>query len=66
LPEQVRSGKHRPGVAIAIEAWNVMGGVDWAALPIVLDLLGVSDPELLIRQLLHIRDKMNEANESDG
>ncbi|HRI90385.1 MAG TPA: hypothetical protein PLS93_01885 [Accumulibacter sp.] len=33
-----------------------MGGIDWSALPIVIDLLGVSDPETLITQLVAIRD----------
>jgi hypothetical protein len=33
-----------------------MGGIDWSALPIVIDLLGVSDPEALIAQLVAIRD----------
>lgn len=45
-----------------------MGGLDWAALPVICDLLGVSDPEMLIRQLLVIRERLNpsEANEGDG
>lgn len=36
-----------------------MGGIDWSALPIVIDLLGVSDPEPLITQLVAIRDHQN-------
>ncbi|NMQ28481.1 hypothetical protein E4Q23_12400 [Candidatus Accumulibacter phosphatis] len=32
-------------IATAVQAWNLMGGIDWSALPIVIDLLGVSDPE---------------------
>lgn len=36
-----------------------MGGIDWAALPVVCDMLGISDPELLIYQLAAIRDHQN-------
>lgn len=32
------------------------GGIDWAALPIICELLGVSDPEMLVAQLVMIRD----------
>lgn len=34
----------------------MMGGLDWAALPIVVDLLGVEDVETLIAQLTTLRD----------
>ena len=37
-----------------------MGGIDWSALPIVIDLLGVADPEALITQLVAIRDHQND------
>lgn len=33
-----------------------MGGLDWAALPVVVEMLGVTDVELLILQLIAIRD----------
>ena len=33
-----------------------MQGVDWDALPIVCEMLGVDDPDELIRQLLVIRE----------
>ena len=46
-------------IATAVQAWNLMGGIDWSALPIVIDLLGVSDPEALITQLVAIRDHQN-------
>jgi hypothetical protein len=42
---------------IAVQAWNMMSGIDWAALPVVVELLGVEDVELLIEQLLLIRNK---------
>jgi hypothetical protein len=34
-----------------------MGGLDWAALPIVAEMLGTSDIETLIVQLVAIRDR---------
>jgi hypothetical protein len=34
-----------------------MGGLNWTALPIIVELLGVDDVELLIEQLLIIRNK---------
>lgn len=37
----------------------MMGGMDWTALPIVCEVLGVEDVELLIRQLTLIRDAQN-------
>ena len=33
-----------------------MGGIDWAALPIIIDMLGIEDPEALIVQLVEIRN----------
>jgi len=33
-----------------------MGGLDWAALPIVAEMLGIEDTETLIVQLVAIRD----------
>ncbi len=39
-----------------------MGGIDWSALPIVVDLLGIADPDILIHQLVTIRDFQNEGN----
>ena len=52
----LRPGTPQKGVSRAIQAWNLMGGMDWAALPIVVEMLGVSDPETLIQQLAAIRD----------
>ena len=42
----------------AIQAWSLMGGsIDWAALPIVAEMLGVHDVELLIHLLVKIRNR---------
>lgn len=34
-----------------------MGGIDWSALPVVAEMLGVRDLEPLIVQLVAIRDR---------
>jgi hypothetical protein len=40
-----------------VQAWNLLGGeVNWAGLPIVAELLGITDIDLLVRQLALIRD----------
>lgn len=33
-----------------------MGGIDWAALPVVAEMLGVADVDQLVRQLVTIRE----------
>jgi len=45
-----------------VAAWNMMAGLDWAALPMVCDLLGVNDPERLVQQLILLRDNASETN----
>jgi hypothetical protein len=43
----------------AIQAWNALangsGGLDWAGLPLIVELLGVSDVEALLTRLLVIK-----------
>lgn len=34
---------------------NGMGGIDWAGLPIVADMLGITDPQALIEHLTLIK-----------
>lgn len=41
---------------MALKAWNMMRGLDWAALPIIAEKLGVRDIELFIDQLVQIRE----------
>jgi hypothetical protein len=44
-------------IGLAIKAWNWLGGqIDWAGLPMVAELLGIDDLEVLIVQLTIIRD----------
>ena len=35
-----------------------MQGIDWVALPIVCEMFGIVDPDLLIVELIAIRDHM--------
>ena len=44
------------GVDLAIAAWNLMGGLDWNALPIVVEMLGIADVDQLIRHLAALRE----------
>lgn len=60
MPPRLRLAAPEPGTALAIRAWNVMGGIDWAALPVVAELFGISDIDLLIHQLVAIRDWQRE------
>jgi hypothetical protein len=37
-------------------AWNMAGGMDWAALPTIVQVLDIDDIEGLIVRLMAIRD----------
>lgn len=42
---------------LAVKAWNLMGGaVDWGALPLLVEMLGVEDVEGLVVRLSVIRN----------
>ena len=41
---------------IAITVWNTLGGLDWAGLPLVAQLHGVEDLDLLVERLVTIRE----------
>lgn len=45
-----------------IDAWNIMGGqIDWAALPVICEMLSVDDPELMITGLVILREAMRKS-----
>ena len=46
---------------IAIKAWNLLGGLDWAGVDAVADLLGIEDIDMLIHQLAAIRNYQQRA-----
>jgi hypothetical protein len=39
-----------------VQAWNLMGGLEWQALDTVADMLGIRDIEALLADLVTIRD----------
>lgn len=41
-----------------------MGGIDWAALPVIVEILGVNDVESLVRRLIAIRAHCNRPMDS--
>lgn len=44
---------------LVIRIWNFMdGSIDWSALPVLVNLYGIDDPEILIEQLQAIREHM--------
>jgi hypothetical protein len=48
---------------VAITVWNQMGGtVEWSALPVLCELHGVGDVELLVAWLVAIREGMKDAH----
>lgn len=55
----VQSAPLSDGDELVIKAWNLMGGLEWAALDLVCAILGVEDPEWLIRQLVAMRNHQN-------
>lgn len=48
-----------PENRMALAMWNTMGGIDWHALPLLVSLYDVQDPEGLLNRLVTIRDFMN-------
>ena len=61
MPEQVRPVAQLGGeTVLSIRAWNIMGGIDWAALPVIAEMLGIDDIETLVLQLVAIRDAQRE------
>ncbi len=56
-------GEQPEALAVAILAWNRMGGMDWTALDLMVDLLAVDDIELLIDLLMLIKDHLQQNTE---
>lgn len=57
LPTRLRP-ELAPELAEAVELYNMMGGLDWTALPVMFGLYGVRDPEATIVRLAIIRDAL--------
>lgn len=57
LPAPIQPGPPPPDAIPALDAWRMMGRtIDWTALPLVVDVLGVDDVELLLANLIVLRD----------
>lgn len=50
---------------MAVQCWNLMGGLEWQALPVVAEMLGIADIEALVHDLVTIRNTKRE-NERNG
>jgi len=62
MPDAIRpKSAPPPDVQMAVTAWNLMGGIDWLALDAVAEMLGITDLETLITQLVTIRDANRDA-----
>jgi len=62
MPDAIRpKSAPPPDVQMAVTAWNLMGGIDWLALDVVAEMLGITDLETLITQLVTIRDANRDA-----
>lgn len=59
-------GSNRPKLTVenelVLEAWNLMRGLEWAAIPCMVEMLGVDDVPGFIFGLVQIREHMR-ANE---
>jgi len=42
--------------ALAVKAWNLLGGLEWPGIEAVAEMLGITDIETLVWQLVAIRN----------
>ena len=62
MPDAIRPKSAPPAdVQMAVTAWNLMRGIDWLALDAVAEMIGITDLETLITQLVTIRDANRDA-----
>lgn len=51
----------------AIRAWSMMGNeLNWQAIPIIAELLGVEDPEMFVNDLISIRQYGDNIRKAQG
>lgn len=53
------------GATVAIEAWNLMGGLKWEALEYVVERFGIDDVDAFVEQLAAIRDHQRREHEAE-
>jgi len=52
-----------PSTALAVRAWNMLGGLEWNGIETVTEVLGIEDVETLIVQLALLRDNLDGSND---
>jgi hypothetical protein len=45
-----------------VQIWNAAKGLDWQALDLLVEVYGCSEPEILIAELLALREFMEKKN----
>ena len=53
---QIPGGRGQCPSPLAVEAWNVLGGLEWQGIETVAEMLGLRDIERLVAELTVIRD----------
>lgn len=51
-----------PHKSFAIDVWNMIGGLNYPALPLAVEYYGISDVEMLLAELMAIRDHVDRVN----
>ncbi len=60
MPAAFGPPEQPPDVRLAVRAWNLLGGVEWAGIELVAETLGYTDLELLMHQLVVIRERQRD------
>jgi hypothetical protein len=56
LPDQLRdTAESDPWSDLMIRAWNMLGGLEWAGIDRIADMLGIDDRDALVLGLITIR-----------
>ena len=55
-------GLHESSVLMG---WRMMGGIEWPALDVVAEVVGVQDPEIWLHGLTIVRDRLMDAVKQD-
>jgi len=46
-----------------LDAWSLMGGqIDWSALPFLVELYGIRDPDIFLAELVAVREYVQRVN----
>lgn len=57
-------GKPPPLADIAVDAWNLMGGLEWSAMDYICERFGIEDVDAFVAQLVAIRDHQEQQTRS--